>query len=139
MPLNSPYPTASVARVPSPNDDGGVGGVLVPRAMGYLLVRITFHGRPEAGLGVRFYELGDDGSEGAAVGDKMKSDDDGLAGLDRLVAVAVYGCAIDGQPPTTVPTVHELGAPYPVVLPVGRPFVDVFESHEFAPADDGEG
>jgi hypothetical protein len=135
MALNSPYPPASVARVPSPNDDSLVSGVLVPRAMGYLIVQVMFHGRAQAGLKVRFYKLNDDGSEGDAVGDETETDAGGVAGVDRLVAAGVYGCAIDNQQPAEVATVHDVKDRTPVVLPVGRPFVDVGEADEHEPHD----
>jgi hypothetical protein len=134
MALNSPYPPANVARVPSPNDAGLVSGVLVPRATGYLTIQVMFHGRAQAGLKVRFYKLKDDGSEGDAVGEEQETDSGGVVGVDHLVTAGVYGCAIENQPATEVATVHDIKERAPVVLPIGRPFVDVLEDHEFEPS-----
>lgn len=127
----SPYPHGHVARVEDPHG-GKLGAVLVPRPMGYLAVRVYFHRVPVRGLVVRLYERSGDG-KGAQVGDDLRTDDEGLARVDMLVPAVEYVCEIDNQPPAVVTTVASLGDSVPLVLPIGRPYVDVDEDHEFDP------
>lgn len=139
MALNSPYPPAAVARVPAPDGGGAVSGLLVPRHMGYLHVRVLFHGQPQVGLEVAFFERGDDGAKGAAIGEKTTTGDDGVASVPRLVPAGLYVCEIEDQPPAEVPTVVSVDRAAPVVLPVGRPSVDAFEANEFEVRGEGKG
>lgn len=127
----SPYPRARIARVPDPHEDG-LSAVLVPRPMGYLVVRIYFHRVPVEGLEVGFF-VSNDGEKGDQVGETMRTGEDGIARVDMLVPAIQYICEIERQPPAIVTTVHELDESYPLVLPIGRPFVDVDEDHEFDP------
>ncbi len=131
MASRSPYPHGHVARVQDPHE-GKLSAVLVPRPMGYLVVRIYFHRVPVEGLEVKFFESSD-GSKGAQIGEPIRTLDDGIARLDMLVPAAEYICEIEHQPPATVTTVHTLEESFPLVLPIGRPFVDVDEDHEFDP------
>jgi hypothetical protein len=128
---DSPYPPASVARVPKPHESR-LSGVLVARVMGYLAVRVQFHGDPVAGIEVKFSKANPDGSKADPIGDPVKTDERGHAGLDRLVPSALYVCEIEHQEPALVPVVHRLDGYHPLVLPIGRPHVDVNESPEFA-------
>jgi len=107
-------------------------GLLVPRPMGYLVVRIYFHRVPVEGLEVKFF-VSNDGDKGKAVGEAVRTGEDGIARVDMLVPAIEYVCEIERQPPTTVTTVHEPDDSHPLVLPIGRPFVDVDEDHEFDP------
>lgn len=135
MASRSPYPNGHVARVEDPHG-GKLGAVLVPRPMGYLAVRLYFHRVPVQGLLVKFFESagGDGGGEkGAQVGEELRTNEAGLARVDMLVPAAAYVCEIEHQPPAIVTTVHALEDSFPLVLPIGRPFVDVDEDHEFDP------
>jgi hypothetical protein len=127
----SPYPPGLVARVQDPHEDK-ISAVLVPRPMGYLAVRIYFHGVPVEGLEVKFFKS-DGGEKGAQVGDPVTTLADGIARVDMLVPAVEYICEINDQPPAVVTTVHEPTLTSPLVLPIGRPFVDVDEEHEFNP------
>jgi hypothetical protein len=129
MSSRSPYPHGHVARVEDPHA-GKLGAVLVPRPMGYLAVRIHFHRVPVRGLAVKFFEHSG-GEQGAQVGSDLRTDDDGLARVDMLVPATTYLCEVENQPPALVTTVHALDDAFPLVLPIGRPFVDVDEDHEF--------
>jgi hypothetical protein len=131
MASRSPYPHGHVARVLDPHEDK-LGAVLVPRPMGYLVVRIYFHRVPVEGLEVKFFESSG-GSKGAQVGDAIRTLEDGIARVDMLVPAIEYICEIERQPPATVTTVHSLAESFPLVLPIGRPFVDVDEDIEFDP------
>lgn len=131
MASRSPYPHGHVARVEDPHG-GKLGAVLVPRPMGYLAVRIYFHRVPVQGLAVKFFESSG-GTKGAQVGEELRTDAAGLARVDMLVPALEYVCEIENQPPATVTTVHAPGDSFPLVLPIGRPFVDVDEDHEFDP------
>lgn len=128
----SPYPSAHVARVQAPHE-GKVSGVLVPRPMGYLAVRIYFHRVPVEGLEVKFY-VSDKGKKGKQIGPQHRTLSDGIARVDMLVPAVEYICEIERQPTAIVYTVHDLRATYPLVLPIGRPFVDIDEDHEFDPS-----
>jgi hypothetical protein len=130
----SPYPPARAARVPSPAN-GKLSAVLVARPMGCLVVRVTFHKRPCAGLEVTFSEAGADGSAGAAVGPKVVTDPRGLAKVPWMVPAGRYVCQIENQLPTLVTTVHDPARPYPVVTPILRPYYDVDEEHEWHDED----
>lgn len=127
----SPYPRGHVARVPDPHGDA-LGAVLVARPMGYLIVRIYFHRVPVAGLHVSFY-VSNDGEKGDAIGEEVVTDETGIARVDMLVPALEYVCEIENQPLARVTTVHALDDSYPLVLPIGRPYVDVDEDHEFDP------
>ena len=131
MSSRSPYPNGHVARVEDPHG-GKLGAVLVPRPMGYLVVRIYFHRVPVRGLAVKLFERSG-GEKGAQIGEEQVTDEDGIVRLDMLVPAAPYVCEIENQPPAVVTTVHAPGDSFPLVLPIGRPFVDVDEDHEFDP------
>jgi len=131
MSSRSPYPNGHVARVEDPHG-GKLGAVLVPRPMGYLVVRIYFHRVPVRGLTVKLFEQSG-GEKGAQVGGDLRTDEDGIARVDMLVPAVEYVCEIENQPPAIVTTVHALDDSFPLVLPIGRPFVDVDEDHEFDP------
>jgi hypothetical protein len=131
MASRSPYPQGHVARVQDPHE-GKLSAVLVPRPMGYLVVRIYFHRVPVEGLEVKFFESSG-GSKGAQVGEAVRTLADGIARVDMLVPAVEYICEIERQPPAAVTTVCSLEQSFPLVLPIGRPFVDVDEDHEFDP------
>lgn len=131
MANSSPYPRGHVARVPDPHGDQ-ISAVLVPRPMGYLIVRVYFHRVPVEGLQVEFFQS-NGGEKGDPIGAAVRTDQDGMARVERLVPAVEYVCEIENQPPTPVTTVHDLRDSYPLVLPIGRPYVDVDEEHEFDP------
>jgi hypothetical protein len=57
-----------------------------------------------------------------------------------MVEAGIYVCEIERQPPALVSTVPMRRHPVPVVLPVGRPYVDLGEGAEYtAPALSDEG
>ena len=129
MASRSPYPHGHVARVEDPHA-GKLGAVLVPRPMGYLAVRIHFHRVPVRGLAVRFFEWSG-GQKGAQVGEDLVTGEDGIARVDMLVPAVEHACEIEHQPLAVVTTVHAIDDWFPLVLPIGRPYVDVDEDHEF--------
>jgi hypothetical protein len=127
----SPFPAANVARV-AKAASGKKSAVLVARSMQYLLVRVMFHGTPVAGLKVQFGKIDDiDDQSPEKMEPVLTTDEDGLACFPRLVVAGIYSCEIERQPATIVPTVGHLQEPYPVVLPIGRPLVDVGDVDEF--------
>jgi hypothetical protein len=113
-------------RVPRPHE-GALSGVLTLREMGYLTIKVQFHRVPEQGLTVRFFVS----KNGQQVGADLRTDEHGVVRVPRVVPAGLYHCEIERQTPTLVPTVQDLAHPYPVVLPVGRPYVDINERYEF--------
>jgi hypothetical protein len=116
-------PQAWVARVPSPAGTK-VSAVLVPRPMGFLAVKLLVDGHPLVGRAVGFFECDDDENKGAAIGQPITSDDDGVARLPRLVPVGTYLCEVEDQLATIVTTVNKLRAAYPLFLPIGSEAID---------------
>jgi hypothetical protein len=126
-----PLHVASVVRLPKGTSDRK-SAVLAARAMGYLAIRLQFHGAPVAGLKVKFHRINDvDDDAPAAMDPERISADDGVAFFPRLVPAGHYGVEVEHQPATVVPTVGDINAPYPVVLPIGRPLVDEADYEEF--------
>ncbi len=132
LPLSSPFPRASVARILEPAG-GKLGATLVARQLGYLTIKVTFHRQPLYDLEVKFYEAQADGTKGAQVGGKaFKTDRAGRASLDYLVDRGVYVVEIENQTaPALVSTVTDPTTPYVVPLPVNRPYFDFDEACEF--------
>lgn len=128
---SSPYPTSLVARVGVPHEDKK-SAVLVPRPMGYLAVLVCFHRLPVNGVEVKFFRSSD-GEKGDAVGDAITTGKDGIARVDMLVPAEEYVCEIQDQPLAVVTTVSTFEDAFPLVLPIGRPYVDIDEEDEFAP------
>jgi hypothetical protein len=127
----SPFPNGFVARVPS-SDPDKISGVLVPRHMGHLIVQLTFHKDPVAGLAVKFFKAKPDGKPGKQLGDEdIVTTAQGIARIDRLVPAGGYVCEIEHQEPTLVTTTMDPQKPFIVPLPVGRPYVDLEEAPEF--------
>lgn len=133
--VKSPYPPAYVARVADPKGDAR-SAVLVPRNIGLLAVRITFHCDPIEKLEVKFFIETDDGKKGEPVGDPLKTNARGIAQLDFMVPAGRYVCAIERQPETVVTTVSSDRRPFIIPLPVGRQYFDVGESPEFSVDED---
>lgn len=133
----SPFPPALASRVPSEHEKDKLSAVLVPRSVGYLVVRVTFHKEPCAGLKVKLYETDDDGNKAAQVGDELKTNQSGVVRVPWLVTAGLYVAAIENQPDTVVTTVADVADAYEVVTPIGRPYVDVDEDEEWP--DDEEG
>jgi len=124
-----------VARVPV-GDADSKSAVLVARSLGYLAVRVLFHGSPVEGLKVNFGQLDDVADDAPAMLEpSLTTDDDGLALFPRLVPSGAYACQIERQAQAEVHTTASLDAPVVVVLPVGRPFVDVGDIDEFSLID----
>ena len=126
---HSAFPPALVARLPGPKP-GRLSATLVARVMGYLAVRVQFHKDPVVGVEVKFSKATPDGKPGDALG-KKTTDADGVARLDRIVPVGNYVCELEHQPPTVVQAVLDEEKPYPLILPVGRPYVDIDEEIEW--------
>jgi hypothetical protein len=115
--------------VPKPHA-GELSATLVARPMGYLAVRVFFHREPMGNMKVRFYKA-DGGARGEAVGDEYRTDDDGRAMHVAMVPTGLYVCALERQEDTLVHSVAQIDESYPVVLPIGRPYVDIDEAIEF--------
>ena len=98
----SPYPPALVARLPKPHE-GKLSATLVARPMGYLAVRAVIQ-------------------EISASGRAMHH---------AMVPTGLYVCEIERQEDTIVHSVTHIHESYPVVLPIGRPYVDIDEAIEF--------
>jgi hypothetical protein len=126
---------ACVARLPLEHGNR-VGAVLAPRVRGYLAVRVHFDGYPVAGLAVRFFETDGQRRRGASLGEAVVTDEEGVARLERVVRFGSYLCEVADQRPTVVAAVARFDQPYPLVLPIGRPFVQLEAVHEFE-LDDG--
>ena len=136
-------PRAYLARVPFPAD-GQVSGVLVPRSMAFLAVRLLFEGHPAVARQVQFFECSDDAgadgpSKGEALDDPMASDDQGVARLSRLVAAGHYVVEIDGQDDVFVATVNRLSDAHPVHLPIDSEVVDMHAHGADQPGSSEEG
>jgi hypothetical protein len=124
-----------VARIPV-GDGDSKSAVLVARSLGYLIVRVLFHGRPVSGLTVDFGQLSDIKDQSPAMLKPTRAtDDDGIAVFPRLMPTGSYACRIEKQPDAVVHTTASLDDPFVVVLPVGRPFVDVADVDEFSLLD----
>lgn len=132
------FPPASLLVVP--RDHGStVSGVLVARDSGYLAVQVQFHGDPVAGLEVQFFLATDDGARADAIGEVVVTDDEGIARAPRVLPAGLYVCAVEDQDDLVVSTVADFDDAYPVVLPVGRSYVDLHDGVEFGSQDDGGG
>ena len=140
--LPSTFPPAALMVVPR-GSGKPLSGVLVARDSGYLVVEVSFHGAPVAGLEVQFFLATHDGERGGAIGKTVSTDQDGIARATRVVPSGLYVCAIENQDDLVVTTVAELGDAYPVVLPVGRSYADMHDGLEFEGPDgahsNGEG
>jgi hypothetical protein len=133
--LVSTFPRAALL-LPPREHGNTVSGVLVARDSGYLAVQVQFHGESVSDVEVRFFHAVDD-ERGDAVGDAVKTDEDGIARALRVVPAGLYVCAVENQDDTVVPTVAEYEDAYPVVLPVGRSYIDMHDGPEFT-ADDAK-
>jgi hypothetical protein len=102
-----------------------------PKGYAFLSVIVFFHQQPIADLTVEFFQSGADGKPGAAVGEKVKTDEDGVAKLLKPVPIGNYVCQIQYQPATIVCTVPDIEEPFILVLPIGRPYYDFENDFEF--------
>jgi hypothetical protein len=130
----SPYAPAYVARVSDPKGDR-LSATLVPRHLGFLSIKVTFHKIPCPGLEVKLSEANPDGTKGKSVGDPQKTDEWGYVTVDYLVPAGPYVCEIEGQAETFAVTVDDPEKPFSIVLPVDRPYHDVDEEPEYDDAD----
>lgn len=127
----SPFPPANVARLPK-NASGKKSAVLVARSMQYLAVRVLFHGVPVPGLKVQFAQIDDiDDQAPQKMEPQLTTPENGVVCFPRLVVAGIYSCEVERQPATIVPTVGHLQEPYPIVLPVGRPLIEIRNIDEF--------
>jgi hypothetical protein len=134
--LVSTFPRAALL-LPPREHGNTVSGVLIARDSGYLAVQVQFHGESVPDLAVQFFHC-QGGERGDAVGDAVKTDADGLARALRVVPAGLYVCAVENQDDAVVPTVTELDDAYPLVLPVGRSYVDLHDGPEFSADDDAD-
>ena len=123
MESDDDLPRAYLARVPFPAG-GQVSGVLIPRSMEFLAVRLLLDGYPLIGRNVAFYECTDDEEKGDALGAPVLSDKDGIARLPRVVPVGHYLCEVERHDATVVTTVSRLDDAAPVLLPIGSEAID---------------
>ncbi len=105
---------------------------IVLRSLGHLAVQLFFHAEPVEGASVSFAKATEEDEAGDAVGPKLTTDGQGIARLDFAVDAGHYICQIERQDPLLVTTVDDPEQPYPVVLPIGRPYVDFEGDVEFA-------
>jgi hypothetical protein len=105
---------------------------IVLRALGHLAVQVFFHADPVEGAKVTFAKATDEDEAGDPVGGELTTDAQGIARLDFAVDVGHYICQVERQLPLLLTTVDDAEEPYPVVLPVGRPYVDFEGDVEFA-------
>ena len=136
-PKFSPYPRAFVARIPAPAGKK-LSGTLIPRQIGFLAVKVTFHKEPCPGLEVKFSEADDEGKPGAQVGETTKTNKRGVAKVPYLVPAGIYVAEIKNQTPALISTVDDDRRPFVVVTPVDRPYFDLEEDLEFDEVDDEE-
>jgi hypothetical protein len=123
---------ARVLRVDPKGPSSRRSATIVLRALGHLAVQVFFHADPTEGVKVSFAKATDDDQAGDAVGGELTTDDNGVARLDYAVDAGHYVCRVERQPPLLVTTVDDPAQPYPIVLPVGRPYVDLDGDVEFA-------
>jgi hypothetical protein len=129
--IPEPLHVASIARLPKGTSDRK-SAVLTARAMGFLAIRLQFHGAPVMGLKVTFCRIADIDDDSPDEMDPVRvAAQDGLVFFPRLVPAGYYGLKIEHQPLTVVPTVASLDQPCPVILPVDRPLVDSGDFEEF--------
>ena len=126
----SAFAPAYVARIPKEDNDH-LSAVLIQRDLGHLAVRIFFHRAPMANLAVTFYFRSADGSRGDHIGTEVKTDDAGLARSLLLVPAGNYICSVEYQSDALVSTVADPNVPFILVLPIGRPYVDLGADPEF--------
>jgi hypothetical protein len=120
----------AIRRLPGGN---GLGGAIDQPFLGYLAVRLLFQDEPVKGLKVQFFRADD--SKVTPPRPPLKSadeltGDDGVFAIPYLVKVGTYRCRIEGQPDTLITTVEQPDKPFVVVLPVGRPYFDLFLREE---------
>jgi hypothetical protein len=56
----------------------------------------------------------------------MTTDDQGRCTLGKLVPIGNYICKIEHQPDAPITTVEDVGRPFILVLPIGRPYSDFY-------------
>lgn len=122
---------AYVARIPQESHNA-ISAVIVSRDLGYLSVQVFFHRAPIARLTVNFFKQLADQSRGAQIGTEVKTNDAGRAHLGVLVPTGNYICSVGRQEDAEITTVAASDVPFVIVLPVGRPYVDLGEDPEFA-------
>jgi hypothetical protein len=134
-PSPSVLPDACAARAPDPAGSY-VSATLYPPTMAFLAVAVHFHGRRIAGLKTSFFRMQDDGSKGAALGDTVLTDQQGIARLQRLVTIGHYICEIQYQPAAMIPTVPRSQDTFALALPIGRHVAEFDDGKQFDRDDD---
>lgn len=108
--------------------------IVDPPGKAWLSVQIFFHGSPMEETEVEFFEDSGDGSRGSGVGEKLKTDEDGIAYLEERVEIGNYVCVIEGQPDAPVTTTGDFKDPVKIPLPFGRP---AFEAAGIGEGEEG--
>jgi len=122
------------ARVAVPHGDA-VGAVLTRRRMAFLAVQLQFQGHSVVGTKLQFFEGDNPESKGAAIGDKLRTDEFGVARLPWLMPVGHYLCELEHQEQlASITTVFSLSDSFALPLPIGRHIVDTDHGLDLARA-----
>jgi hypothetical protein len=108
---------------------------VVLRDLGALAVQVFFHGLPMDALQIEFFKATPEGEAGEAIGQAVTTDAQGIAAIGHAVHAGTYVCRIEHQPDAIVATVEDPARPFPIVLPIGRPYLDIDGDAEFAVSD----
>lgn len=113
----------------------------------WLGVQIYFHEQPIEDLEVEFFEARASDKAGAAVGEKLRTNQNGIAQLEERVPIGNYVCRIENQPDAAITSIPSPDEPYKLALPIGRPYFEYdayeegHEEHEIVweeePEEDG--
>lgn len=124
-----PLPQPSQVAKGGPSSDKNV---LQPQGdLGYLSVQFYFHEEPVEHLKIVFKKGDNSGLAVPSVPD-VRTDKDGIAKIEQLVATGIYMVEIDSpEHVKSITTVEDPSKPYIVVLPVGRPLFDIEGNWEF--------
>jgi hypothetical protein len=110
--------------------------------MAFLAVRLILDRHPVVGVPVGFFVCEGDGEKGDATGDPIRSDEQGVARLPRLVPSGSYLCEVEGQlTSAVVTTVNNLREATLLPLPLGSESVATHWDDglpEAQPDSDGE-
>jgi hypothetical protein len=123
-----------IVRLPSESDD--LSAVIGVKLLGYVSVRILFLDVPVKGLKLTI----DDASGVPQIPDQnlalqrgwtandpnMTTDDDGCCTLGMQAPIGTYTCKIERQDPALITTVEDPSRPFVLVLPIGRPYNDIY-------------
>lgn len=126
----APRQTAFVTRVPI-DDPTRLSAVLICRPLSHLSIRVTFHRDPMEEIDITFFRLVGEDQAGPQEGEVQTTSARGRAFLDYRVPAGRYLCRVADHGDCVINTVPDPNEPFAVLLPLGRPYIDVDEADEF--------